>query len=584
MRISPILLSKFKSTKAPVTNDRYAFMSNSKINTLSSDTFQKSPILQSNDISFGYEFALKKPKGLSCAYCGKPVLSQDEIYEFSELKGSQLVERLESYKKLDPEAFSNQNLEALNLFEKTAINNPEKTGKELLPIAYTRARNRMLMKQMAVYSSVEKMAAQLHSQELLDYISQVKNQDVALNPDISFEELSDFLANKIHVQFRREIIDNVLTISKQSQNIVNQELWHKVTKKINELPSSKNDPDAFLVKYISKALRKDTKLEKELLLVNDDEVLLFFSKLLSPFTASAEHIKPFSHNGACDASNYLLVHSSCNCKRSNTPWGEYVIKRPYILKNILRSLREISDSATIKNQLYGFSVPRYVKAVSAQMKRELIGYSSKDIKAFKRNLDNLCEFSLSKANADKICQINTSVRPRFDISFNNDNSKQAVYRKLKDILSLPSDKIAMRNRLLEELTLQTGQDIIKQRRQIFGHLKKDIGVGSDDLNSFIDELKAFDPILNTPNGDIKKLAQVFDKKNLENYYNKLNSYLTYTFASSKYSPEVYSYAKRLPSLLMPDKKPLGILFKILMQSRMYKNEYNVELIKKYFED
>ena len=85
MRISPILLSKFKSTKAPVTNDRYAFMSNSKINTLSSDTFQKSPILRSNDISFGYEFALKKPKGLSCAYCGKPVLSQDEIYEFSEL-------------------------------------------------------------------------------------------------------------------------------------------------------------------------------------------------------------------------------------------------------------------------------------------------------------------------------------------------------------------------------------------------------------------------------------------------------------------------------------------------------------------
>ena len=219
--------------------------------TPAGDTFVKSPSalqkLRNDKISFGYEFILKKPRGIPCAYCGSETVSQDEVYYITELKGKELVGELEKFASSKRTQMNQQAREALELFEKTALDNPDKNGAELLPVAYTRARNRMLIKQTGVYSRAEKLAEQIDARNLLRYLKKVKTQDVIIKPDISIEELSAFLTNNTHIEFRKDILSTVLRMAGNNRKIDNVDTWSAIVREISTLPSSKTDPDAYLV-------------------------------------------------------------------------------------------------------------------------------------------------------------------------------------------------------------------------------------------------------------------------------------------------------------------------------------------------
>ncbi len=415
MRISPLYISAYKYSRTTISDTIAQGPYNSNFQNRNTVPYLNLP----TNINFGYEFALKKPKGIPCAYCGKPMLSKDDLQQIPTLKGQDLIDKIDSFVSQNPSVLSKQSNAALMLFKATVLSNSDKNGREILPIAYTRARTRMLIKQSAVYSKVLECAEKLDCKELKDYINKIKEQDNIINPDIPFNELADFLKDKIHIEFRKEVILNVMKLAGKYSTESNIDIWTDVMKTISSLPSSKSDPDAYLVKYISKALRKDPKLENDYISIKNDEALLFYSTILFPYLSSAEHVKPFSDNGESDQSNYLATHIWCNSKRQATKFSDFVLANPDVLDNIINYLKYIN-----LNKYSRINLNAYLRDIRKKLVSELsevadiplvadfikrlytFNYLSADVKytpddpAQKTKTANMIENCLSNSNSD----------------------------------------------------------------------------------------------------------------------------------------------------------------------------------------
>lgn len=554
--------NSFTGQPARVSTNSYASASRQLVRTLKSDSFVRSTSVASklkrDNISFGYEFELKKPTGIPCAYCGKDTLSRNDIKEISALKGRALVDKLEKYVLQNPSAMNEQAKKALKLFEKTALDNPQKDGRELLPAAYTRARNRMLIKQMAVYSKTEKLAKKLNSKELLGYISKVKDQDNILNPDISLEELSDFLINKIHVEFRKDILSNVIKIAGKNNDPRRVDLWSDVISTISSLPSSKTDPDAYLVKYISKALRRDPKMENDLVLLSDSEAELFYAKLLSPFVASAEHIKPFSAGGVSSPRNYLVTHAHCNSKRGNKKWSDFMLDSPFRFETVLKNIQTIANSPEIAEQTRGFSIKSYVNKVAKTMINELADVSSDEfVDGFITRLsavsDNVSDTSYNES-LFKAAQILDS----------------ALYSMDENYCSIQLD--AYYNRLFASY--------VQRRKKDFENIINHIDNSADGmlLKNMLDKLMKNDPILTMTSLDSNALSKLLG----DNYDVEYRAMLDNTIASLDLSENnaetlkmIDVIRRKLPLL----KKANAHCLKMLSDVRTKDGEFDTDRLK-----
>lgn len=514
--------------------------------------------LSKDKIYFGYEFELKKPSGIPCAYCGKDTLSRNDIKEISTLKGRTLVDRLENFASQNPSAMNEQARKALKLFEKTALDNPEKNGRELLPVAYTRARNRMLIKQTAVYSKTEKLAKKLNSKELLRYISKVKDQDIILNPDISLEELSDFLINKIHVEFRKDILSNVIRIAGKSNDSRRADLWSDVISTISSLPSSKTDPDAYLVKYISKALRRDPKMENDFVLLSDSEAELFYAKLLAPFVSSAEHIKPFSAGGVSSPRNYLVTHAHCNSKRGNKKWSDFMMRSPSRFDAVLKNLQSIAQDSNISAQTKGFSIKSYVNKVAKTMINELKDVSSDDfvddfIKSLSGIADNISDVSYNESLL-KAAQILDS----------------ALYSMHENYYDIQLD--AYYNRLFASY--------VQKRKKDFENIINHIDASADGilLKNMLNKLMKNDPILCLANPDSKILSKLLSDNYDVQYRAMLNTAIEKLGLSQndEDTQKVVAIVKRKLPLL---KKPNAHCLKILSDVRTNDGKFDINKLK-----
>lgn len=62
-------------------------------------------------------------------------------------------------------------------------------------------------------------------------------------------------------------------------------------------------------------------------------------------TKTIEHIKPISQGGKNEYSNYLVVKSSWNEKRSSIPLGEFIRQHPEVEENIIRTVNSLEGKA-----------------------------------------------------------------------------------------------------------------------------------------------------------------------------------------------------------------------------------------------
>ena len=380
-------------------NNRYVQSKRSHVSVpharyLQNDVFVRSSSAQ--NISFcGYTFDLKNHRGLPCAYCGDTMLTKRDVDDLVSLKGKKLASRLGMYLGQGRGNISQKHLDAIEFVKLVAKEYPNKTAAEILPIVYVRARNKMILKQAQVYSRIEKLGQSVNSDDLIEYISQIKKQDKPIPSDISIEELSYFLIHKTYIKYRKEVIGTITKFAKEQSNSQNNEVWKRIFYESTTLPSSSNDSDALLVKLVSQALRHDPKGNNDIVSINDDAAAVFYSNLLTEFMPTVEHIKPQSSNGADSSSNFLAVHSHCNGKRGSIPFSTYISQHPDILHNILNYMSYIKSENLSK--VSKFSKIRYLEGINNRLKQELTTLSkNQDVKNFLNSLDEICYVTKSK--------------------------------------------------------------------------------------------------------------------------------------------------------------------------------------------
>lgn len=560
-----------------------------------------------SSLTFGYEFALKQVKNVPCAYCSEDVLSRDDLHEMVNLKGQELVDKMNKYYLQAPDKMGDSQKKSFEILKKAAIENPDKTARELLPILFVEARDRLIKKQSKIYDDIEEMADGLKTRSLSKYIKEVRNQDIVLRQDISLDELSDFLVNKQHVAYRKEIIQNIKDIRNSPEAVKNNhaKTWGRIIAKVDELPSSKIDEDAYLVKFISKAIKKN--INDELIPKDMESSEMFYAQILYPFLSTAEHIKPFSKKGVSDYSNYLITHSYCNAKRGNMPWVDYMFKDPRRFDNVIENLSVVSSYMEEDPKKFkGMGVKDYLPRVSQTLRREVRGYTQnifvskflddlsgissadiQDVKVTKKKKKRQQVPSVEPFSQDKLDMLKSLQGNRLGVeiekykilfSSNDTMVKGAAVEKVAQWAKSNPNKNA--EELIPILYENSKKSLLKNRSGIYSRLLQEAAGEDKMLIDNIKKLKQNDPLYSedrvVSEETIKNFLsdasqaeyQQFLFDNVENLVEKTPSYSK----TSKWAKIV----KKLPNTLSPEHKASGYLMKLLFEAKEEDGSFNVD--------
>ncbi len=158
---------------------------------------------------------------------------------------------------------------------------------------------------------------QAHHPAALERLKE-KQSNIINSADRIINTMSDPVAETM-VQIKKEAMDRVLgnayfgrksfLDSVKVLKVPDEDLAKviKVYQSWYKLPASRNDMDAFIVKYSKESHNNIAK------------------RLISTAVGSIEHIKPQFRNGEDKLSNYLLVSAAYNNNRQSMPLSEYIM-------------------------------------------------------------------------------------------------------------------------------------------------------------------------------------------------------------------------------------------------------------------
>ncbi len=101
-----------------------------------------------------------------------------------------------------------------------------------------------------------------------------------------------------------------------------------IMKRLESLPDSKNDANAFIVKYAPRGSNK------------------FVEVLVKRLRNTKEHVKPQHRegdNGESDKKNYIYLCGKCNHERKTQKYDEFIEKHPQMPQNTQKQIDEICD-------------------------------------------------------------------------------------------------------------------------------------------------------------------------------------------------------------------------------------------------
>ena len=101
-----------------------------------------------------------------------------------------------------------------------------------------------------------------------------------------------------------------------------------IMKKLETLPDSKNDANAFIVKYAPRGSNN------------------FVEVLVKRLRNTKEHVKPqhrFGDNGESDKKNYIYLCGKCNHERMTQKYDDFIAKHPQMPENTQKQIDEICD-------------------------------------------------------------------------------------------------------------------------------------------------------------------------------------------------------------------------------------------------
>ena len=518
-------------------------------------------VKNTKDISFGYSFDLKRPKGIPCAYCGKPTVVQDDIIRLTKLKGKELIDEIESITSNDSIVLTALNLAEISTIKNIILQYPNLDAKDIMPIVYVKCRDKMIQKQLAIYDELEVLTKTLNCPELDNYIEQVKKQDLIINQDISLEELTDFLKNKSHIEFRKDVISNIIKLSGKYITNETVDTWASAVKTISKLPSSKTDADTHLVKLISQSLR-DTPNSYNFPHSSTDKAAKFYRNLFLRYLSSAEHITPHSKDGECTPSNYLVAHTYCNMIRSSKPLFEYSSCNPEVYDNIINYLKYVSMSLKNAINLHEFRNKQYIQDVKKNLASQFYGHTDNDdVKKFLNELKNI--YWLTDSNI---------------LTFYSDDVRNSSAKLFNDILS--STNCNKQYEMLDQLYLNSKKRVKESITTNINHMVNNLDSEKDKrliliLDHYL-KAKCVDTLFDISNQDLNNmLSDSF----ISNYRSVLFNIIKKLLGKDcdKYSDK---YLQKVARQISIKKTPDVYCLKILLTAKEKCGKYNIPMIRK----
>ena len=282
---------------------------------ISKDNFQRNNT--SNPFFTGFAcsteaFMPRKLYEIPCASCGGVTLQPKQVEGFvrtvQDLKGEELVQQLQRRNNLYRE------FEA-GIVEKicaTALEYPDYDLNAIVNNLSQKYVDELKSAQLKVFGKIRSVAKKLKRDDeakIEEYLK--KQENLIIKPDYEQGEY-----------FRRlDFMNGLITAGK---DIKQSQIFKQILVLADQIPSSSNSESAFYVSYSRK---------------QNDEIA---RRIISPSASTTEHMLPASKGGKNESSNYIVMCSSCNSKRSNMSYTEWLKTMPNMVKNFNNYLVEVT--------------------------------------------------------------------------------------------------------------------------------------------------------------------------------------------------------------------------------------------------
>ncbi len=298
---------------------------------------------------------LRELQGVPCIYCGETMLNDSDVKslgrKMSELHGQKLIDYIEEKDNF----FRGNRREVVKRVIAYVENHPEANLKMAIDRLAIAAIGRLEAKQLAILRQIYR--------ENIGKFKKSNKHDAWLFKNIIKEGCNWIESENNDDSFKRK--DFIECCKKRLESIHNKKLARRIAGELEQLPTSLNDDNAYIVKYSRRSAEE------------------IAETLFSEATSSIEHIRPQSeydtqegkwrnginswHNGdKDDIANFVLACRGCNSHRKSIPLDEYYAQRPEIQLYAEDQLRYIA-----KNTPYGDYVAKAAKTLEEESLQSL---------------------------------------------------------------------------------------------------------------------------------------------------------------------------------------------------------------------
>lgn len=320
-------------------------------------------------LHFGTTFSkevmtLKKLHGIPCLYCGKAMIPRETYDSLLKLNNSNtdgtktVIHLVKKYKKLLPPVEK----AVFEEIEKMHQQNPSMTLKSIFIALRPKYIEALSSQQIVVLNQINQASNILPKEKREILLTITKKAETAIIND----DTKNHFKNE---EFCKELGNFLNTLS-------DKRMLKKIARKAAKMPSSKNNANAFIVKFSNFALTD----EPENVFAQN-----LGQKLLARLVVSVEHLKPQNkwgkgENGKNELTNIALAHSHCNGKRSSIRLSLFVKEHPEVHKSAQKQVDYIID---LINESKVKHCERYPQILRKSLRRESKGLINIDISRLK---------------------------------------------------------------------------------------------------------------------------------------------------------------------------------------------------------
>ncbi|MBR1908689.1 hypothetical protein IJ818_07115 [bacterium] len=305
-----------------------------------------------NNISFtGHREDLVRSIGhVSCPCCGTKMLTNDDMTKISkDLSKEDTAKHYINTLKPYEEYMHKTEKDVFHRFEKWGQENPENTISDFLSENRDASMDICKNKQADIFKQINSTANSISKDagEKFENLTKTYSK-TPINNEEDMKTIRKYMISDI----------------KTSKRLINNEDKYNELKTLAEsLPTSKNDADAFIVRY---AGQKSEKIG---------------TRLLKLSVGTIEHVKPQADGGKDRIENYLLECGECNHTRGDVSLKDWVEEHPEMKENTQKYFDEVIEK--INNNELSHGLDNYPNAVKGALNTQSQGTLTYDTSALK---------------------------------------------------------------------------------------------------------------------------------------------------------------------------------------------------------